>query len=90
MLRLADSLNAEIVLGTVQNAHEAVNWLGYTYLYVRMLRNPALYGASEGERAADPLLEQRRIDLVHTAAVRPWPTTARQMAAPDDAMQSSP
>ena len=67
--RLADSLNAEIVLGTVQNAHEAVNWLGYTYMYVRMLRNPALYGASEGERAADPLLEQRRIDLVHTAAV---------------------
>ena len=26
--RLADSLNAEIVLGTVQNAHEGVNWLG--------------------------------------------------------------
>ena len=28
------------MLGTVQNAREAVNWLGYTYLYVRMLRNP--------------------------------------------------
>lgn len=26
--KLADSLNAEIVLGTVQNAKEAVNWLG--------------------------------------------------------------
>ena len=25
---MADSLNAEIVLGTVQNAKEAVNWLG--------------------------------------------------------------
>jgi len=67
--KLADNLNAEIVLGTVQNAHEAVNWLGYTYLYVRMLRNPTLYGASEAEKAGDPLLEQRRIDLVHTAAV---------------------
>ena len=67
--KLADNLNAEIVLGTVQNAREAVNWLGYTYLYVRMLRNPMLYGASEAEREADPLLEQRRIDLVHTAAV---------------------
>jgi len=66
--KLADNLNAEIVLGTVQNAHEAVNWLGYTYLYVRMLRNPTLYGASEAEKAGDPLLEQRRIDLVHTAA----------------------
>lgn len=66
--KLADNLNAEIVLGTVQNAHDAVNWLGYTYLYVRMLRNPSLYGASESELAADPLLEQRRIDLIHTAA----------------------
>ncbi|KAL1529400.1 hypothetical protein AB1Y20_000349 [Prymnesium parvum] len=66
--KLADNLNAEIVLGTVQNAHEAVNWLGYTYLYVRMLRNPSLYGASPSELAADPLLEQRRIDLIHSAA----------------------
>ena len=67
--KLADNLNAEVVLGTVQNAREAVNWLGYTYLYVRMLRNPMLYGASEAEREADPLLEQRRIDLIHTAAM---------------------
>ena len=40
LANLVDNLNAEIVLGTVQNAREAVNWLGYTYLYVRMLRNP--------------------------------------------------
>jgi len=26
--KLADNLNAEVVLGTVQNAHEAVKWLG--------------------------------------------------------------
>jgi hypothetical protein len=26
--KIADSLNAEVVLGTVQNAKEAVNWLG--------------------------------------------------------------
>ena len=26
--KLADNLNAEIVLGTVQNAKDAVNWLG--------------------------------------------------------------
>ena len=42
------------MLGTVQNAREAVNWLGYTYLYVRMLRNPSLYGASEDERDRPP------------------------------------
>lgn len=28
--KLADNLNAEIVLGTVQNAKEAVHWLGKT------------------------------------------------------------
>lgn len=32
--KLADNLNAEIVLGTVRNRQEAVDWLGYTYLYV--------------------------------------------------------
>ena len=30
--KLADNLNAEIVLGTVRNRDEAVQWLGYTYL----------------------------------------------------------
>ena len=33
--RLSDMLNAEVVLGTVKNVRDAVNWLGYTYLYVR-------------------------------------------------------
>uniref|UniRef100_A0A8C9V9Z6 U5 small nuclear ribonucleoprotein 200 kDa helicase n=1 Tax=Scleropages formosus TaxID=113540 RepID=A0A8C9V9Z6_SCLFO len=64
--KLPDMLNAEIVLGNVQN--DAVNWLGYTYLYVRMLRNPTLYGVSHDERSSDHLLERRRLDLVHTAA----------------------
>ncbi len=45
-----------------------MNWLGYTYLYVRMLRNPTLYGVSHDDRSSDPLLERRRTDLVHTAA----------------------
>ena len=58
--------NASFLLTYV---HDAVNWLGYTYLYVRMLRNPTLYGASEAEKTGDPLLEQRRIDLIHTAAI---------------------
>ncbi|CAI9282722.1 unnamed protein product [Lactuca saligna] len=35
--KLADHLNAEIVFGTVKNAIEAIEWLGYTYLYIRMV-----------------------------------------------------
>ncbi|XP_065353810.1 U5 small nuclear ribonucleoprotein 200 kDa helicase [Cloeon dipterum] len=67
--KLPDMLNAEIVLGSIQNVQDAVTWLGYTYLYIRMLRNPTLYGVSYDMLKEDPLLEQRRADLVHTAAV---------------------
>ncbi|KAI3693620.1 hypothetical protein L1987_76568 [Smallanthus sonchifolius] len=66
--KLADQLNAEIVLGTVQNAREALNWLTYTYLYIRMVRNPTLYGLSSDALKSDQLLEARRADLVHSAA----------------------
>ena len=66
--KLADNLNAEVVLGTISNVREAVAWLGYTYLYVRMLRKPALYGISAEMAEADPYLEQRRLDLIHSAA----------------------
>ncbi|KAG8632236.1 DExH-box ATP-dependent RNA helicase DExH12 [Manihot esculenta] len=66
--KLADQLNAEIVLGTVQNAREACNWLGYTYLYVRMLRNPTLYGLAPDVLTRDITLEERRADLIHSAA----------------------
>uniref|UniRef100_A0A8C5MFJ8 U5 small nuclear ribonucleoprotein 200 kDa helicase n=1 Tax=Leptobrachium leishanense TaxID=445787 RepID=A0A8C5MFJ8_9ANUR len=67
--KLPDMLNAEVVLGNVQNAKDAVNWLGYTYLYIRMLRSPNLYGISHDDLKSDPLLEQRRLDLIHTAAL---------------------
>ncbi|KAJ1557614.1 DEIH-box ATPase, partial [Cladochytrium tenue] len=67
--RLADNLNAEIVLGTIRSREEAVHWLGYTYLYVRMLRNPALYGITPDESAEDSFLEQKRTDLIHSAAL---------------------
>ena len=37
-------MNAEISLGTVTNVSEAVQWLSYSYLYVRMRKNPLVYG----------------------------------------------
>ena len=30
---MIDSLNAEIALGTIANVQEAIQWLGYTYLF---------------------------------------------------------
>jgi pre-mRNA-splicing helicase BRR2 len=64
--KLADQLNAEIVLGTIQNAREACSWLGYTYLYIRMLRNPTLYGLPADILESDKTLDERRADLVST------------------------
>ena len=66
---LPDNLNAEIVLGSVQNLKDAANWLSYSYLYVRMLKSPSVYGVPLGAVDADPLLLDRRLDLAHSAAV---------------------
>ena len=38
--QLADQMSAEIVIGSISSVKDAVNWISYTYLYVRMLRNP--------------------------------------------------
>ena len=67
--RLPDMLNAEVALGAVSSVSDAADWLGYTYLFVRMLRRPALYGVAQEEIDADPSLYQRRYDLAHSAAM---------------------
>jgi len=64
--KLPDHLNAEVALGSIQTVKEAAHHIGYTYLYVRMLRNPTLYGIKDPDD--DPYLEQFRLDLVHSAA----------------------
>jgi pre-mRNA-splicing helicase BRR2 len=68
---LPNHLNAEVVLGNIQTLSEAVDWLSYSFLYVRMLRNPSLYGIINPEETLkkDPTLRQRRLDLVHSAAL---------------------
>ncbi|KAM9353179.1 activating signal cointegrator 1 complex subunit 3 [Symphorus nematophorus] len=61
---LADNLNAEIALGSVTNVEEAVKWLSYTYLYVRMRANPLAYGINHKAYQMDPSLELYRKELV--------------------------
>eukprot|EP00371_Babesia_bovis_P000158 XP_001608805.1 helicase [Babesia bovis T2Bo] len=49
---LENALNAEIVLGTVVDEADAVTWLRYTFLYVRMRKNALKYGiksSNDGE-----------------------------------------
>lgn len=66
--RLVDNLNAEISLGTVTSVSEAVTWLGYSYLFVRMQRNPHAYGIDWLEISNDPNLVERRTKLIKDAA----------------------
>ncbi|EHL03362.1 putative Pre-mRNA-splicing factor brr2 [Glarea lozoyensis 74030] len=66
--KLVDNLNAEVVLGNVRSRDEGVEWLGYTYLFVRMLRSPGLYSVG-ADYEGDSALEQKRVDLIHSAAV---------------------
>ncbi|XBW36887.1 hypothetical protein QEN19_002466 [Hanseniaspora menglaensis] len=68
--KIVDNLNAEISLGTVTNVDEAVSWLGYTYLYIRMLKNPLKYGITWPELEHDPTLYEVRKKIVIEAAQR--------------------
>ncbi|BGP18968.1 hypothetical protein JCM10213_002613 [Rhodosporidiobolus nylandii] len=67
---LVDSLNAEVSLGTVTNMDEGVRWLGYSYLFVRMRKNPLVYGMTAAEVEQDPLLGSKRHALINNAAKR--------------------
>ncbi|OTA91679.1 hypothetical protein M434DRAFT_397071 [Hypoxylon sp. CO27-5] len=66
--KLVDNLNAEIALGTVTSILEAVQWIGYSYLFVRMQRSPMTYGIEWAEIRDDPMLVQRRRQLAIQAA----------------------
>ncbi|XP_059051963.1 activating signal cointegrator 1 complex subunit 3 [Achroia grisella] len=67
---LADNLNAEVALGTVTNIDEAVEWLSYTYLFVRMRINPQVYGLTYNDVQDDPMLETKRRELITAAAMQ--------------------
>ncbi|CAN0876921.1 DExH-box ATP-dependent RNA helicase DExH14 [Linum grandiflorum] len=65
---LKDNLNAEVALGTVTNVKEASAWLGYTYLFIRMRKNPLAYGIGWDEVIADPSLGSKQRALITDAA----------------------
>lgn len=64
--KLTDNLNAEIVLGTIRNRDEAVQWLMYTYLWVSFLKRYGMTLIIENDRYVrmlkDPVLYSVGID----------------------------
>lgn len=47
---------------------EAVEWLSYTYLFVRMRANPLVYGINYADVQDDPQLIGKRRELIHAVA----------------------
>ncbi|KAF5297298.1 hypothetical protein FQA39_LY12137 [Lamprigera yunnana] len=68
MKAMADNLNAEIVLGTIANIQEAVEWSTFTYMYRRMKANPHIYGLLPKDFEEDPSLRKHLFDMCHNAA----------------------
>lgn len=64
--KLVDSINAEIVSGSVNSLGDCVDWLGYTYLYVRMLHSRDIYFVGPQYDNDSELLERRK-DLAYSA-----------------------
>lgn len=83
--KIVDNLNAEIALGTVTTVHEGVQWLGYSYLFVRWKKNPLHYGIGWEEFADDPTLQAKRRELIIRAARR---LQATQMIIFDERTES--
>lgn len=65
--RLPENLNAEVALGTVATVNEGVQWLGYTYMFVRMCKAPQVYGLLPRDLEDDPLLVVTRRKLILNA-----------------------
>jgi len=83
--RIVDNLNAEIALGTVTSIEEGIQWLGYSYMFVRWKKNPLMYGIEWQELSDDPHLYSQRKKLIVKAARRLQQT---QMIIFDEKTQS--
>ena len=69
---VASHLNAEISLGTITSLEDAAEWIGYTYLFIRMLRAPGLYKVdmpANPQTDDEKTLKHHRLEIVHTAAL---------------------
>ncbi|KAG0132069.1 putative RNA helicase [Tuber indicum] len=83
--RIVDNLNAEVALGTVTSIEEGIQWLGYSYMFVRWKKNPLVYGIGWQELSDDPHLYSQRKQLIVKAARRLQQT---QMIIFDEKTQS--
>lgn len=65
---LPEAINAEVVLGNIQNIRDATVWLSNTFFFQRLRKNPKWYGLPEAVKTGEKNLVTFLVDAVHTAA----------------------
>ncbi|CAK5119416.1 unnamed protein product [Meloidogyne enterolobii] len=68
--RILNNLNAEIASGAISNISEAIEWIHFTYFYIRLRKNPLQYGVDWKELRRDSQLNAYLSDFCHSAARR--------------------
>ncbi|KAL3084609.1 hypothetical protein niasHT_035608 [Heterodera trifolii] len=68
--RILNNLNAEIARGAISNIKEAVEWIRFSYFYIRLRKNPLMYGVEWRELRREPTLVSFLNDFCHSAARR--------------------
>ena len=58
-LNLIEHLNAEVVLGTIEEVAVALKWIKSTFLYVRVRRNPSHYLGGENTELSEDYLDRK-------------------------------
>ncbi|KAL2913623.1 plasma membrane calcium [Polyrhizophydium stewartii] len=61
---LIEHLNAEVVLGSIENKATALEWLNSTFLYVRIRKNPAYYKLKDCSKEASKLSAEHRLEAM--------------------------
>ena len=56
---LIEHLNAEVVLGTIEEVAVALKWIKSTFLYVRVRRNPSHYLGSDNTLVSEDYLDKK-------------------------------
>jgi len=69
-MKLDDCLNAEVSIGTVTNITEAIQWLKYTYFWIRLKKNPRHYGVDMKSLQEDPSMTLYMMRMVSEASTR--------------------
>nr|KAJ3422178.1 hypothetical protein HK105_000846 [Polyrhizophydium stewartii] len=67
---LIEHLNAEVVLGSIENKATALEWLNSTFLYVRIRKNPAYYKLKDCSKEASKLSAEHRLEVFGSAMAK--------------------